>query len=192
MSVTGEAWRKRKEVIDMKSPLPVLFVIAALLLTTMVAPAQERLASQKRQIREAEAPAPKTVPLPGTTSREEPAVFASLIAERKGEYVSIVWNMASEKGILGYNVYRHSGGSARTVNESIIGGSAMIYGNEPVSGQRYEIYDRNVSDTDYFVIEALTTAGKKILSSPVFPSRPTTRQPKEIQPFVMRFRSCRK
>lgn len=169
----------------MKSPLPVLFVIATLLLTTIVTPAQERIVSQKRQIPEAEAPAPKTVPLPGTTSREEPAVFASLQAERKGEYVSIVWNMASEKGVLGYNVYRHSNGSVRTVNESIIGGSAMIYGNEPVAGQRYEIYDRNVSDTDYFVIEALTTAGKKILSSPVFPLRPITRQPKEIQPLVM-------
>ncbi|MBX3244434.1 MAG: hypothetical protein KF685_08265 [Acidobacteria bacterium] len=166
----------------MKSPLTTLIVFAALIITTTVTPAQSRQSMQKREILQQEILTSKTPIDTVSKQRETPAAFASLSAERSGRYVSIVWNMETEKGILGYNVYRYSGGSVTTVNESLLGGSAMLYGNEPVSGQRYEVFDRQILGTDYYVVEALATSGKKILSSPVFPSTQTTRQPKDSQP----------
>ena len=82
----------------MKSPLTTLTVFAALIITTTVTPAQPRRPMQQREILQQEILTSKTPIDTVSEQRETPAAFASLSAERNGRYVSIVWNMETEKG----------------------------------------------------------------------------------------------
>lgn len=163
----------------MKSPLSALFAALFIVSITITIPAQLRIATEKRHIEPRDIFSSKETSTRSSTTRDgASAEFSLVTAVRKGTYVSVIWVMETERGVLGYNIYRHSGSSVRPVTESMVGGSSLLYGNEPVSGQRYEVYDRYVADSDYFVVEAVTTSGKKIISQPAFPTGKITRDPK--------------
>jgi hypothetical protein len=97
--------------------------------------------------------------------------FDSVRAITDGNGVLVRWQMRSESGIAGYNVYRIEKDSKIKTNPYLVPGSSTGTDVAGVYGERHQSFDANGSAAAEYVIEAVRFDGTKHYSSPV-PSRP--------------------
>jgi hypothetical protein len=84
----------------------------------------------------------------------------------------VEWTTTYELGNLGFNVYRvDMGGSRQQVNDSLIGGSLVRFGEktELAGGYTYSAYDAAGRPDAVYYVETIDKAGRKAVYGPVSP-----------------------
>src|SRR5687767_1956249 len=102
-----------------------------------------------------------------TKSNEQGNRFASVKAYSDGNGVLVEWQMAVETNNAGFSVYRLDGEGTQLASESMILGSAAMYGAKPVPGEAYSFYDANGTPGSVYYVQNLTLDGKSGTSSTV-------------------------
>jgi len=87
-----------------------------------------------------------------------------------GSGVLVEWQMTSEKGNMGFNVFRIGRGGHVQVNSDLIFGSAARAGSVPQYGEKYSFYDRKGDLGSVYSIEANDLDGRKITSNSISPT----------------------
>jgi len=85
---------------------------------------------------------------------------AAPVANAKGTVVE--WEMAAEKGNLGFYVYRNGKNGSELVSEDITVGSAGLVGSQPLYGQVYKVYDAAGRRGDTYFVQALGPQGERV------------------------------
>jgi hypothetical protein len=74
--------------------------------------------------------------------------------------------MEQERGVLGYNVYRESRLGPIKINDQMISGSALLFGRELVTANRYQAEDDQPGIGSMYLIEAVTLDERSVFSDP--------------------------
>ena len=102
-----------------------------------------------------------------TKSNEQGNRFASVRAYSDGNGVLVEWQMAVETNNAGFSVYRLDGEGTQLASESMILGSAAMFGAKPVPGEAYSFYDTNGTPGSVYYVQNLTLDGKSGMSANV-------------------------
>jgi len=93
--------------------------------------------------------------------------FGIINAVTGGAGVLIEWQMAREKGNMGFNVFRTDGRDRVQVNQEFVFGSAAKAGRFALFGEEYSIFDRHGGLGSRYVIESTDLDGRTVVSSVV-------------------------
>ena len=93
--------------------------------------------------------------------------FQVIDAVSDGSGVVIRWQMTVETGNVGFFVYRVGTKGLELVNDVLIPGSATRIKDRPLYGEKYETYDPQGSSNTTYVIQCLTTDGRRISSDQI-------------------------
>jgi hypothetical protein len=80
---------------------------------------------------------------------------------------SVEWTMASEKGNLGFYVYRSDENGRKLVDETMTIGSAGIVRDESLYDRKYAIVDPSGTRSSSYVVEAVGPFGERLASNPI-------------------------
>lgn len=90
--------------------------------------------------------------------------FGSLDAITDGNGVLVRWEMAAEKGNVGFFVYRVGDGGNEPVNSVMVLGSASRAGERTTSGDAYSVFDPNGTEGSGYLIKSVGSDGSEITS----------------------------
>ena len=101
----------------------------------------------------------------GTT----PTGFASVSGYSDGNGAWLEWQMTAEQGNAGFFIYRIDANGKHLVSDSLINGSAMHAGNQPLYGEKYSFFDVNGTIGALYYVESVSLSGKRLASRTFVP-----------------------
>lgn len=96
-------------------------------------------------------------------------LFASTAAFTDGNGVWLEWQTGIESEILGFHVYRLTGGEKQLVSPVLIPGNYLPIGEKTVAGRNYNSFDPQGNIATAYLIEGVNAAGLKQASREFYP-----------------------
>lgn len=99
-----------------------------------------------------------------------PIGFASVDGYSDGNGAWLEWQMTAEQGNAGFYVYRIDSTGKHRVTKSLISGSAMHAGDQPLYGEKYSFFDVNGTFGSLYYVESVSMNGQKLTSTTFMPA----------------------
>jgi len=98
--------------------------------------------------------------------------FDSISALTDGRSTWLTWQMATEVGNIGFNVYRvNRRGSAELLTPvRLVAGAAFRAREIPQDGENYFFYDQTGNGSSAYYVETLGLDGRRISSQQIYPN----------------------
>ncbi len=127
------------------------------------------LFAQRTKSRVPDSPRSKQLPAQVVTNPEVRTSFKSFEAYTAGRGVLLEWQMAAERGNIGFNIFRLEKGERVLVNDDVVYGSAARVGLHPLYGEKYRYFDQAGSLGSVYTIESLDLDGNTTESNAITP-----------------------
>ena len=86
---------------------------------------------------------------------------------RQANGVVVEWEMAEERGNLGFFVYRNGENGKELISPDITVGSAGLVRDQPLYGQIYRVFDPKGRRDNTYIVEALGPQGERVSTDPI-------------------------
>ena len=109
-------------------------------------------------------------PIKDTQPSIQETEFGQIGGVSDGTGAWLTWQMNREVNNLGFRVYKLNGKERELVpGGDFIKGSETLYGSDPVSGERYDLFDQTGTLEDQYVVVGLQKDGTTVESTPFYP-----------------------